>query len=118
MLYPGRRLAEEARKIFSAADPYEAVGALIAGEIFAAKMDRCVGEQVRRQNALDDRALLWLTLHEQLEIDHAADSPALASLVPARGPQLAASWRGAAAQWNLLWEFLDGVHALAGSRCS
>jgi hypothetical protein len=34
-------------------------------------------------------------------------------LVPKRDAVLAAVWRGARAQWDVLWEFLDGVAALA-----
>ena len=85
-------------------------------EIFAKKMDRCLGDEVRRQNAISDDALTWLTIHEVLEVDHAEDSGALAALVTEHGPSLAATWRGAIAQWDALWEFLDGVAALALTR--
>lgn len=117
LLAPGRRLGTEAGKIFSGpGEPYEAVGALMVGEIFAEKMDRCVGNEIRRQNDISAEALEWLTLHETLEADHAGDSQALAALVPGTGPTLEATWRGAVAQWNALWSFLDGVHQLAQNR--
>lgn len=113
LLAPGRRLAEEINKVFAREDAYEGVGALIVGEIFAEKMDHCLGDQIRRQDVLDAEALIWLTIHERLEADHAGDSNTLAMLVPREGAQLAATWRGASAQWQLLWELLDGVYALA-----
>lgn len=112
LLSPGRKLLEEARAPFYAEDPYEAVGALIVGEIFANKMDRCLGDQIRRQDALSEAELTWLTLHETLEANHAADSGDLAQFVPEGGAALAAAWRGADAQWASLWRFLDRVHAL------
>jgi hypothetical protein len=109
----GRRVAERAGAIFHAPDPYEGIGALIAGEIFAKKMDHCLGDEIRRQDAVPSKALTWLILHETLEIDHADDSLELAVLVPERGPSLASTWRGANAQWNVLWEFLDDVQKIA-----
>jgi len=116
LLRPGTRLGERSSVLFEATNPYEAVGALIVAEIFAKKMDRCLGDEIRRQNAISEDALTWLTIHEVLEVDHAEDSGTLAALVGAHGPSLAATWRGAIAQWDALWEFLDGVAALVYTR--
>ena len=115
-LQPGRGLLSAMTTVFSASEPYEGVGALMVSEIFAKKMDRCLGAEIRRQNALSRETLRWLDLHEQLEVDHAADSYEIAVLVPDHGPQLAAVWRGARAQWEALWGFLDEVQALADRR--
>ena len=109
LLSPGRTLALRCVKPFHADDPYEGVGALISGEIFARKMDFCLGDQIRRQNFLTEEELIWLTIHEKLEIDHADDSGSLAELVPPQA--LRAAWRGAEAQWNALWGFLEDVSA-------
>jgi hypothetical protein len=114
VLAPGRTLAERSVKPFYAEDPYEGVGALISGEIFARKMDFALGDQIRRQSALTDEELIWLTIHEKLEIDHADDSGTLAELLPTQGPSLSAAWRGAASQWQCLWSFLDEVEAQFG----
>ena len=107
----GRGLLASMTETFNANDPYEGVGALMVSEIFAKKMDKCVGDQLRRQAAIPRETLHWLDLHEHLEIDHADDSRELAALVPARGLQLSAAWRGARAEWAALWGFLDEVHA-------
>ena len=111
LLAPGRSLLSEMSRIFGASDPYDGVGALMVSEIFAKKMDKCVGDQLRRQSALSRETMTWLDLHEQLEIEHAEDSYELAELVPDRGPQLPAAWRGARAEWDALWTFLDDVYA-------
>jgi pyrroloquinoline quinone (PQQ) biosynthesis protein C len=111
MLEPGRGLMEAMSKTFSASDPFEGVGALMVSEVFAKKMDSCVGNELRRQNALSSEDRYWLDLHEHLEVEHAEDSYELAELVPEQGPQLAAAWRGARAEWAALWGFLDEVHA-------
>jgi len=112
-LHPGRRLCESMTVIFGNRDPYEGVGALIVSEVFASKMDCCVGDEIRRQNAIARAALRWLEVHETLEVDHAGDSSRLAELVPKQGSSLAAVWRGANAEADALWRFLDEVHAIA-----
>jgi pyrroloquinoline quinone (PQQ) biosynthesis protein C len=111
VLQPGRALLAAMTKTFSASDPFEAVGALMVSEVFAKKMDACVGDELRRQNALSRETMHWLDLHENLEVVHAEDSYELAVLVPEQGPKLAAAWRGARAEWDALWGFLDDVHA-------
>ncbi|MFZ5896557.1 MAG: iron-containing redox enzyme family protein [Myxococcota bacterium] len=113
VLEPGRTLARRASQLFASSSVYEALGALMVGEIFAKKMDHCVGDQIRRQSAISDDDLTWLVIHETLEVDHADDSRELAALVPNDEAALQECRRGARAQWHLLWEFLDGVHAVA-----
>ncbi|MGC4094070.1 MAG: iron-containing redox enzyme family protein [Polyangiaceae bacterium] len=113
VLEPGRRLARRGCHLFTTSRTYEAVGALMVGEVFAKKMDHCVGDEIRRQNALGEEVLTWLTLHETLEVDHADDSRLLASLVPHTHTALAECRVGAASFWQYLWDFLDGVHGVA-----
>lgn len=116
LLAPGRELARLAARPFAAAHPYEGVGALMVGEIFAEKMDHCVGEEVRRTDVFAREELEWLTVHECLEVDHAGDSMKLAAFVPEDGETIAAVQRGGREQWAALWAFLDQVHAVRG-RC-
>jgi pyrroloquinoline quinone (PQQ) biosynthesis protein C len=113
LLRAGHRLAADGWRPFRAADPYEGVGALMVGEIFAEKMDTRLAAEMRRQHAVQGPALSWLDLHEKLELNHSDDSTELARLVPHEGPRLAAAWRGALDQWATLWRFLDDVQELA-----
>lgn len=116
LLRAGHRLAADGSRPFRAADPYEAVGALMVGEIFAEKMDTRLAAEMRRQHKVEGPALYWLDLHEKLEMDHSDDSTELARLVSREGPRLAAVWRGAVDQWATLWRFLDEVQELAVAR--
>jgi pyrroloquinoline quinone (PQQ) biosynthesis protein C len=113
VLRPGQRLADTGARPFRAQHAYEGVGAVMAGEIFAKKMHCCVGDEIRRQTELSASTLDWLAVHESLEVHHAEDSRALAELIPASGEALEATWRGAFAQWQALWRFLDEVHRVA-----
>jgi hypothetical protein len=112
-LSAGHRLAARASEVFDAGGPFEAVGGLIVAEIFAKKMDQCLGDEIRRQSLVPREALVWLDIHEVLEVDHAADSYELAVLVPDHGAPLASAWQGARKLWAAMWGFLDDVHAAA-----
>jgi hypothetical protein len=111
LLRAGRELAESGRHPFMAVNPYQAIGALMVGEIFAKKMDKCLGDEIRRQNWIPQEALIWLTIHETLEVDHADDALEIAGLIP--DEQLQAAWEGGEHQWNVLWRFITEVqHAV------
>src|SRR5262249_17988265 len=68
--------------IYGAPDVFEAVGAVLAGEIFGKQVDQLLGDEFRRQTLIDPESLAWLSLHETLEVAHADASQALAALVP------------------------------------
>lgn len=114
-LEPGRRLAARAGEVFDTGAPYEAIGGLMVAEIFANKMDHCLGEEIRRQSLVPREALVWLDLHEVLEVGHAADSLELAVLVPDHGIALESAWQGARKLWAAMMGFLDDVKATAFS---
>lgn len=105
--WAGQRLAQSTSALFEGPHPFSAIGALIVAELFAKEMDRCLGDEIRRQDQIPEEALTWLTLHEVLEVDHAEDSNELAALVPADRDVLRATWQGAVAQWRALFTFLD-----------
>ena len=111
-LAPGRTLARRGSLLFQTGELYPALGALMVGEIFAKKMDHCVGIEIRRQNTLSAQVLTWLTIHETLEVDHADDSRELAALIPATEAAVVEIRAGASAQWQVLWDFLDDVHVV------
>jgi pyrroloquinoline quinone (PQQ) biosynthesis protein C len=112
-LEAGERLAARASEVFDTGKPFEAVGGMIVAEIFAKKMDHCLGNEIRRQSQVPKEALTWLDLHEVLEEDHAADSLNLATLVPEQGPTLVSTWQGARKLWAAMWGFLDDVGTAA-----
>jgi hypothetical protein len=95
LLAPGREFSRRIGDLLFGGSSWEAIGALMLIEIYGKHTDIRLGQEFRRQNALDPKALTWLHLHEELEVDHAEDSLTLARLVPASDEALAAAWRGA-----------------------
>jgi pyrroloquinoline quinone (PQQ) biosynthesis protein C len=112
MIQPGRNLGLGLTAQFLSPDPYQGVGAAMVTEIYAKKFDLCVGSEMRRQNDIKPEALTWLNVHEQLELEHAADSHNLALLIPDQGSAPKAVQHGAEATWHIFWVFLDDLHRL------
>lgn len=108
-LSPGQRLKAEAARCFASENPYEALGAAMAGEIFAAQFDSWLGGELSRQTQLDLKSCDWYVAHEELEKEHAADSSTIAELIPPGEKEQAAVWRGAHAFDRVLSQFLDEV---------
>lgn len=106
---PGKMLQREADRLFRAADPYEALGAVMAGEIFAAQFDEWLGGEFARQQELDLSGCTWYNVHDELEREHADDSTELAGLVPDSDAHRAAVWRGAKGIDAALRSFLDAM---------
>jgi hypothetical protein len=102
----GERLGARATSVFEAPEPYQAIGGMIVAEIFAKKMDHCLGDEIRRQDLVPRDALLWLEIHEVLEELHA-------QLVPAQPDVLRATGLGARRLWDAMTGFLDDVAVAA-----
>lgn len=110
MLAPARRLNEDLDAIYFGADPYEAVGAAMLLEVFGKQTDQFFGDELRRQKQVEPSSLEWLTMHEELEIDHAEESMLLARMMPA--DKLEAICSGFLRTHAASWRFFDGIHAV------
>jgi pyrroloquinoline quinone (PQQ) biosynthesis protein C len=108
MWQPGRNFDLNLRACYEAEDAWEAVGAVMVGEVFGKQIDLFLGAQLRRQSAIDADSLEWLVLHERLEVEHAQDSAELAGLITS--DYLPAVWRGAQRAGAAGRAFLDDLH--------
>jgi pyrroloquinoline quinone (PQQ) biosynthesis protein C len=111
LLTPGAALSDALEAIYMSNDPWEGVGATMVIEIFGRQVDQFFGDEFRRQMEVDPKSLEWLTMHEELEVDHSAESMELAHLVPAAA--LPSVWRGAARVSRASTEFFDAVYRVA-----
>lgn len=112
-LAPGRRLGEQLARHYLAEDGYEGAAALMAGEICAQQLIEVVACLIAAQPpVLAPDMLDWLSLHDELESDHADESLLLARMVPDTEAALAAVRRGGMGLYQALWNFLDEMYQL------
>ncbi|MGB3208496.1 MAG: iron-containing redox enzyme family protein [Crinalium sp.] len=112
-LEPGRKMGKCVKQLFVSVEPaYVGIGALMVGEICAEQLQLCLGKAIRRQNVIEPSALKWITLHEELEADHADDSLILSGLVPNNNEALTALWQGGNAMYNSITTLLDDLYQI------
>jgi len=111
-LAPGGVLHDELEAIYASSAEWYGVGASIVVEVFGKQVDQCVGRQLRRQKLVDSESLTWLTLHEELEVDHVEESLTLARLVPADAEAREDAWRGAESVASASWRFFDSMYGV------
>lgn len=107
-LGPGREFSKELEDIYYSPNAFEGVGATMLIEIIGLQVDQFIGDQFRRQKEVDPASLEWLTMHEDLEVDHAQESMELAHLVPPEA--LSSVWRGAERVATATTVLCDGLY--------
>jgi len=115
LLAPGRKLGAAIEHLYVHADPYEGLGATLIMEVYGRQVDQFIGQQLRRQTSLPAPVVEWLTLHEELEVEHVDEVKTLARVIPDGEKALAAA-RGARALGLAGWHFFDELYALHYAR--
>ncbi len=112
-LAPGRELGRAQEELYLGRSAYEGVGATLVMEVFGKQADQFMGAQLRRdRETLPATVTEWLTLHEELENEHADESHDLARRIP-KGSKATLAARGASEVRAACWSFLDGVYRIA-----
>ncbi len=111
MLVPGREINKILEGIFSDANPYTGVGAVILLEILAKQFDLCLGQEFRKTD-IDLSTVNWLILHEVLEIDHADESLLMARFTTDSAEGAAAAKKSVEKTRVASWNFLDGLYRI------
>jgi DMATS type aromatic prenyltransferase len=73
MFIPGQEFSQRLEEIYSDSNPYIGLGAAILLEIYGEQFDPWLGNELRRTN-INPSDMIWVTLHEELEVDHADES--------------------------------------------
>lgn len=107
---PGAKFLQNAELYLRASDPYEALGAVIAGEVYGSQFVAWLGGELARQSLVGPSALPWFAAHETVESEHAEDSSAIGELVADLPARREAVWRGALGMDWVLKSFLDDLH--------
>lgn len=109
MVAPGRELGNTLETLYTGRHPYEGLGAALIMEVYGKQVDAFLGAQFRRQAALPDVVMEWLTLHEALEVEHVDESFEIAKLIPP-GIKAEAAATGARELGLAGIRFFDGLY--------
>ncbi|HEU4538957.1 MAG TPA: iron-containing redox enzyme family protein [Polyangiaceae bacterium] len=107
---PGEKFLQSAELYFCSSNPYEALGAVMAGEVYGSQFFAWLGTALTRQNQVDVSSLDWYGAHETLEAEHAGDSSVIGELVADLPARREAVWRGALGIDWVIKSFLDDLH--------
>ncbi len=111
MLIPGKEFSQRLEEIYSHVNPYMAVGAAIVMEFHGKQFVLRLGQEFRKTNvSLSD--IIWLTLHEELEVDHVDESLLLAQFVADSEEGVSLAKEGIESACLASWGFLDGLYRL------
>lgn len=111
LLEPGKRLGEKIEELYVQRDAYEGLGATLIMEVYGRQVDQFIGQQLRRQTKLPEAVVEWLTLHEELEVEHVDEVKTLARVIPS-GEKALASARGARELGLAGWRFFDELYEM------
>ncbi len=117
-LAPGRTLAQEFDQLyFGKVDDDElfVLGSIVAGEVYGGQMAFFMGEQVRRQNQVEMSIFEWVSIHEEVEADHANISRVMSEILPTSGPGFESVMAGAKWKRVKFWRWLDEIYQVAYS---
>ena len=111
LLLPGIEFSNNFEEIYLDSNPYVGVGAMIISEIYAKQFDICLGNELRRTN-VDRAGIKWVTIHEELEIEHADESFLLASFVTDSEEGVVAAKQGIERTCLTAWTFLNQLYRI------
>jgi DMATS type aromatic prenyltransferase len=114
MLIPGQEFSQSLEEIYLDPNPYLGVGAAILMEIHGKQFDLCLGEEFRKTD-IDLSKISWLTLHEEIEIDHADEALVIANFVADSVAGTAGANQGIEKTRIASWSFLDSMYRLCFS---
>jgi DMATS type aromatic prenyltransferase len=110
MLNPGKNFSQQMEAVYVEADPYMGVGAAVLMEIYGKQFDLWLGQELRK-TTVPRSAVAWVTLHEELEIDHADESIIMARFVADAQEEIAGR-QGVDKACLASWNFLNGLYRL------
>jgi DMATS type aromatic prenyltransferase len=104
MLIHGQEFSRKLEEIYTNPNPYVGLGAAIALEFYAEQFDPWLGGELRKTN-IDLSDMIWVTIHEELEVDHADESLVIVSFISESEANIAAVIQGmeqvSIASWKL-----------------
>jgi DMATS type aromatic prenyltransferase len=107
----GTEISQRLEEIYSDPDPYVGVGASLVSEIYAKQFDFWLADRLR-ETGIERSVVAWASVHEELEVLHAAESLDLAHFVSESEERIAAARKGIDLCCIALVKFLNGLYRL------
>ncbi len=114
MLMPGHEFSQNLEEIYLDPDPYVGVGSAMVLEVYGKQFDQWLGRELQRTN-VDLSSITWVTVHEELEIDHANESLVIARFASDSEEGVAAARQGIEKACIASWSFLNDLYRLCYS---
>jgi DMATS type aromatic prenyltransferase len=109
MLAAGKELNQGLEYIYLESDPYMAIGAGIVMEVYGEQFTEWLYHEFQK-TTLDLATVPWLTLHEELEVEHVEESLAINRFVAESTEHAVAAQAGM--KWSCVasWQFLNVLY--------
>jgi Iron-containing redox enzyme len=111
MVISGKEFSQQLENIYVNSNPYVSVGSTILMEVYGKQFYLWLGQELRKTN-VDLSRIPWVTLHEELEVDHANESLILAGFVTDSKEGVIAARQGIEKSSMASWKFLDSLYCL------
>ena len=111
MLVPGQEFSQKLEELYTDPNPYIGLGAAILLEIYGEQFDPWLGTELRRTN-INSSDMVWVTLHEELEIEHADESLIMIRFVAESKQNEESAKQGIERAYVASRQLLDGLYRL------
>ena len=111
MLIPGQLFSKKLEELYLDSNPYVGLGAAILLEIYGEQFDPWLSRELQRTN-INPSDMIWVTLHEELEVDHADESLTMIRFVADSEAKVAAAKQGMEDAYLASQKLLDGLYRL------
>jgi DMATS type aromatic prenyltransferase len=111
MLIHMQEFSQRLEEIYTDNNPYIGLGAAIAFEFYGEQFNPWLGRELRRTN-IDPSDMIWVTLHEKLEVDHADESLVFVRFISESEENVAAAIQGMERVSMVLWRLCNGLYQL------
>ncbi len=111
ILIPGQEFSQKLEEIYTDSNPYIGLGAAILLEIYGEQFDPWLGGELRRTN-IDPSDMIWVTLHEELEVDHADESLVIVGFVSESDDKEESTLKGIEKAYIASQKFLNDLYRL------
>jgi DMATS type aromatic prenyltransferase len=109
MLIHGQEFSHRLEEIYTDSNPYMGLGAAIALEFYGEQFNPWLGGELRRTN-IDSSDMIWVTLHEELEVDHADESLVIVRFISESEENIAAAIQGMEKVSIASWKLFNGLY--------